>query len=70
MTVRICTPADGSARLSFAYGDGTEYLARGQLISVDPGSVPETAIGMSNLTLPTPQRLASGVAGSEGAVSN
>jgi hypothetical protein len=70
MTVRIVQPADGSALLSFSYGDGTEVLTRGQLVSVDPGSVLETAIGTSNLTLPSAQQLASGMAGSEGAVSN
>jgi len=70
MSVRIVSPADGSARLAFAYGDGTEYLTRGQLVSVPAGSALETAIGASNLSLPTGAQLADAANGSEGAVSN
>ena len=70
MTVRIVTPADGSARLAFAYGDATEYLTRGQLLDVVPGSAVESAIGASNLSLPTAALLADASNGSEGGVSN
>ena len=70
MSVRIVTPASGALSLTFSYGDGTEIVQARQLISVDPGSALETAIGVSNLSLPTAQQLASSVAGAEGAVSN
>jgi len=70
MSVRVCTPADGSGRLSFAYGDGTEYLTRGQLIEVDPGSPLETAIGTANLSPLTGQDLVSDQQGGGGGISN
>ncbi len=70
MSVRIVTPASGALSMSFAYGDGVEILQARQLISVDPGSALETAIGASNLSLPTAQQLASSANGAEGAVSN
>jgi len=70
MTVRIVQPADGSLRLAFAYGDGTEYLTAGQLLDVEPGSAIEAAIGTANLTLATGPVLATAANGGSGAVSN
>jgi len=70
MSVRVVQPADGSERLAFAYGDGTEYLARGQILDVEPGSAAETAIGVSNLVPLTGTALADAQAGGAGGVSN
>lgn len=70
MTVRIVTPASGAESMSFAWGDGTEILAARQLISVDPGSDLEAAIGVTNLTNLTGQQLTDASNGGAGAVSN
>jgi hypothetical protein len=71
MTVRICQPADGSAYVSYTWDSGIQTLARGSMISVDPGSALEQAIGAASLVIPTSQQLASAVNGAEGgAVSN
>ena len=70
MTVRIVTPASGAVSMSFAWGDGTEILTAGELIDVEPGSALETAIGVSNLTLPNAQVLATAANGGSGAISN
>ena len=70
MSVRTVTPASGAPYLAFGYGDGTEHLQSGQLISVEPGSALEAAIGAGNLTDLTGQALADAAAGGAGAVSN
>jgi hypothetical protein len=70
VSVRIVIPADGTSLVTFPYGDGTEILPAGQFINVPPGSALETAIGVSNLTVPTAQQLASAANGGAGGVSN
>lgn len=70
MSVRVVQPADGSERLAFAYGDGTEYLAAGQILDVEPGSAIEAAIGVTNLTPLNAVQLADAANGGGGAVSN
>lgn len=70
MTVRIVQPADGSDYLTFAYGDGTEHLTKGQILDVEPGSAAETAIGVTNLTPLNAAQLADAANGGGGFVSN
>ncbi len=71
MSVRVVQPADGTEFVAFAYGDGYEHLARGQILDVEPGSDIEAAVGLQNLTPLAGQQLASAANGGVGCgVSN
>jgi hypothetical protein len=64
MTIRIVTPADGSAGVSFSWDCGTVWQPRGALLDVPPGGALEAAIGLSNLTTLNATQLQSAVSGS------
>jgi len=70
MTVRVVSPADLSAYVTYTWDNGQQTLAKGQLISVDPGSALETAIGAGNLITPASQVLTDAANGGAGAISN
>ena len=70
MTVRIVQPADGTGSVSFGWDLAQVSLQAGQLVSVDPGSAFENAVGVSNLLDPSVAELDSAQQGSSGWISN
>ena len=58
MTLRMVTPANGAAQLSFNWDCGTSVLTNGAVLDIGVGSAQETAIGPSNLTALTGSALA------------
>ena len=62
MSIRVGTTG-GPPELTFDWDGGTQYLGRGTLIDVEPGSDLEAAIGPDGLPEATDQQLAAAANG-------
>ena len=70
MSVRMITPADGSAGVTIAWDLGQVFLQEGTVLDVPPGSALEATIGLANLAPLSGPVLDSAQQGTAGAVSN
>jgi hypothetical protein len=65
VSIRIVTPASGSAGVQFAWDCGQVWQPAGALLDVPPGGALEAAISLSNLTTLSAAQLAAAVSGSD-----